>query len=203
MCSMISADRKPGGKSWAGGWKTRDDAGGRLGAAKIGKQGINATLSKPLGKGGKVGKIGKPGWRPFLKSGWKDIVSNVTATIEAGMKGAKGKGMEAAPPGRKVNKGAAAKGQRLGKAQKKGKGTWKKAAAKMKGGALAEPDCALRMEMNAHGYFYNRTLDDFVRDVNGQAGLLDTATLDGHIATMRKHVGFSKTADAVALVANI
>ena len=50
----------------------------------------------------------------------------------------------------------------------------------MKGGALAEPDSALRMEMRSHGYFYNRTLDDFVRDMNWRAGIVDPATLDGH-----------------------
>ena len=41
---------------------------------------------------------------------------------------------------------------------------------------------ALRAEMNKHGYFYNKTLDDFVKDVNWHAGeLLDQRTLDGHI----------------------
>ena len=140
------------------------------------------------------------GWRPFSKSRWQGIKGNMSAAINPTKAGAKGKGLKPAPPG---SNGAAGQGQRLGKARKKvakGKGRWKKAAAKMKGGALAEPDSALRMEMRAHGYFYNRTLDDFVRDMNWRAGIVDPATLDGHIATMRKHVGFSKTADTVVVV---
>ena len=214
--AVVSADPKPFAKSWPGGWKARGDAGGKPG---IGKHASPRTESKspkteakrPVAAASKMikGKIGKVGWQPFSKSGWKGITMNMTAAakfgakgikgkgLKSGAKGMKGKGLKPAPPG---SNDAAGKGKGQGRAQKKGTGTWKKAAAKMKGGALAEPDSALRMEMNAHGYFYNRTLDDFVKDINWQAGLVDSATLDGHIATMRKHVGFSKTADAVVVV---
>ena len=199
--AVVSADPKPFAKSWPGGWKARGDAGGKPAGLRTESKFPKAEAKSPVAAASKMikGKIGKVGWQPFSKSGWKGIMMNVTSAARFGAKSMKGiaKGLKPARPG---SNGAAGKRKGQEWAQSKGKGTWKKAAAKMKGGALAEPDSALRMEMNAHGYFYNRTLDDFVKDINWQAGLVDSATLDGHIATVRKHVGFSKTADAVVVV---
>ena len=86
--AVVSADPKPGANSWPGGWKARGDAGGKPG---IGKHASPRTESKspkteakwPVAAASKMikGKIGKVGWQPFSKSGWKGIMMNMTAAV--------------------------------------------------------------------------------------------------------------------------
>ena len=106
--AVVSADPKPGANSWPGGWKARGDAGGNPG---IGKHASPRTESKspkteakrPVAAASKMikRKIGKVGWQPFSKSGWKGITMNMTAAAKFGAKGIKGKGLKSGAKGMK------------------------------------------------------------------------------------------------------
>lgn len=195
------------------------------GAAAVAKMGVAGALKGPMGKFfGKMGKMGKHGgWRPFSKTTWNSVMQNVTSIAERNKKASEMKAAQMAKPGfsrpgvpgfvprpgmpgfgpmGKAGKaGPAQDNAKALKQQQKKLQKWRNAAEAMKGGSLAMPDKKLRAEMNKHGYFYNKTLDDFVKDINWHAGeLMDSATLHGHIMKVRQTVGFSKTADGLLVL---